>query len=267
MYGLDTEAAGAPGRATDKGWIVGSLPQIGLDRSSPVPLYHQVASQLETAVVDGTLAPGDRIVNEIELAGRLGLSRPTMRQAIQVLVDKGMLVRKRGVGTQVVGAKIRRPFELTSLHDDLLRSGQSSRTEVLGCEVVGASDDLAHELQVRSGSPVWSLRRLRSVHDEPFALMHNFLPVELVNLRDVDLSTVGLYQLLRRNGVHLRVANQSIGARRAAAREARLLAERRGAPLVTMTRTAFDDAGRAVEHGDHVYRADRYTVELTLVDR
>ena len=244
-----------------------ATPDIGLDRSSPVPLYFQVAEQLERAIVDGTLAPGDRIVNEIELAGRLGLSRPTLRQAIQVLVDKGMLVRKRGVGTQVVGSKIRRPFELTSLHDDLARSGQPSRTEVLCCDVVEASDEIAHELQVPAGSAVWSLERVRHVRDEPFCLMHNYLPVDVVDLRKPDLTTEGLYALLRRAGVHLRVANQRIGARRADAREARLLDERRGAPLVTMTRTAFDDAGRAVEYGDHVYRADRYTVELTLVDR
>jgi len=246
---------------------VGSLPRIGLDRSSPVPLYFQVAEQLERAIVDGALVPGDRIEAEIELAGSLGLSRPTLRQAIQVLVDKGMLVRKRGVGTQVVGAKIRRPFELTSLHDDLARTGQPARTEVLSCAVVEADDEVGHELQVPPGSPVWSLERLRSVRDEPFALMRNYLPVDVVDLRGADLTALGLYELLRHGGVHLRVANQRIGARRAEAREARLLAERRGAPLVTMTRTAFDDAGRAVEHGDHLYRADRYTVELTLVDR
>ncbi len=251
----------------EQGSSVGELPRIGLDRSSPVPLYFQVAGQLERAIVDGSLAPGDRILNEIELAGQLGLSRPTLRQAIQVLVDKGMVVRKRGVGTQVVGSKIRRPFELTSLHDDLVRSGQPQLTQVLACDVIQADDEVSRELQVPVGDAVWSLRRLRHVRDEPFALMHNYLPVDVVDLRSADLASEGLYALLRRAGVHLRVANQRIGARRADAREARLLAERRGAPLVTMNRTAFDDAGRAVEYGDHVYRADRYTVELTLVDR
>ena len=77
-------------------------PRFTLDRASPVPLYFQVAEQFEKAIIDGTIAPGERIDNEIALAKELGLSRPTMRQALQVLVDKGMLVRKRGVGTQVV---------------------------------------------------------------------------------------------------------------------------------------------------------------------
>src|SRR5678810_350516 len=97
--------------------------QLSVDRSSPVPLYFQVAGQLEQAINDGVLAPGARVPNEMVLADELGVSRPTMRQALQTLVDKGMLVRKRGVGTQVVKAQIRRPVELTSLNDDLVRTG------------------------------------------------------------------------------------------------------------------------------------------------
>ena len=99
------------------------LPEVVVNRSSPVPLYFQVAEQLEGAIQEGRLLPGDRIANEVALADQLGLSRPTVRQAIQTLVDKGMLVRKRGVGTQVVNAPIRRTVELTSLYDDLTRSG------------------------------------------------------------------------------------------------------------------------------------------------
>src|SRR3954451_4511560 len=102
-----------------------------LDRSSPVPLYYQLAQQLEGAIEHGRLAPGSLLGNEIELAGRLGLSRPTVRQAIQSLVDKGLLVRRRGVGTQVVHSQVKRPLELSSLFDDLQAAGQSPATQVL----------------------------------------------------------------------------------------------------------------------------------------
>ena len=112
------------------------LPDLVVNRSSPVPLYFQVAEQIERAIHDGHLLPGDRIANEVALADQLGLSRPTMRQAIQTLVDKGMLVRKRGVGTQVVHAPIRRSVELTSLYDDLKRSGLRPTHAVLGLDLV-----------------------------------------------------------------------------------------------------------------------------------
>jgi len=68
---------------------------VDLDRSSPVPLYCQVAQQIEHAINEGGLAAGDRLDNEISLAKQFGLSRPTMRRAIQELVDKGLLVRRR----------------------------------------------------------------------------------------------------------------------------------------------------------------------------
>lgn len=242
-------------------------PNITLNRSSPVPLYFQVAEQLERAIVDGTLAPGAKISNEISWAEHLGLSRPTLRQAIQVLVDKGMLVRKRGVGTQVVHGMIRRSVELTSLFDDLSAAGQQPRTEVLVLDLIPATDQIANELQLEAGAGVWSLERVRFMKEEPLALMHNFIPAETIDLRKLDLARTGLYASLRQAGIVMRVARQRIGARRIEPREAKHLGERRGAPLLTMQRTAYDDAGRAVEYGQHVYRPDLYAFELTLVDR
>ena len=74
-----------------------------LDRHSPIPLYFQLSQELERAIREGDIKPGDRIEAEVELAARLGLSRPTVRQAIQDLVNKGLLVRRRGVGTRCDG--------------------------------------------------------------------------------------------------------------------------------------------------------------------
>ena len=190
-----------------------------------------------------------------------------MRQAIQVLVDKGMLVRKRGVGTQVVHGKIRRSVELTSLFDDLSAAGQKPRTEVLAVGKVAAEEDVAHELQLSVGEDVWSLERLRYVGKQPLAVMHNFIPVDVVDLDAVDLEKTGLYAHMRSSGILMRVARQRIGARGALAEEAALLGEKKGAPLLTMQRTAYDNAGRAVEYGRHAYRPDLYAFELTLVDR
>lgn len=242
-------------------------PNITLDRSSRVPLYFQVAEQFERAILSGAIAPGEKIDNEISLANSLGLSRPTMRQAIQVLVDKGMLVRKRGVGTQVVHGKISRSVELTSLFDDLSAAGQKPRSDVLTLEQIPATEAVALELQLAVGDLVWSLERLRFIGDEPLALMHNFLPADVIDLNDIDLAKTGLYASLRQSGILMRVARQRIGARRADARDARLLHEKRGAPLLTMARTTYDNSGRAVEYGQHAYRADLYTFEATLVDR
>jgi DNA-binding GntR family transcriptional regulator len=242
-------------------------PPIRIDRSSPVPLYFQVAQRLEQLIESGEMPPGSRLENEIALADQLGLSRPTMRQAIQHLVDKGLLVRKRGVGTQVVHARVRRQIELSSLFDDLDRAHRQPRTEMLSFGLIDAPDDVAVALRLPPGAEVVTFERLRYAQDEPLALMRNYLPVGIADLSADKLAERGLYRLLREAGVQLRVADQAISARKATTAEARLLHETRGAPLLTMLRTAYDHANRAVEYGNHLYRASRYSFELTLVSR
>jgi DNA-binding GntR family transcriptional regulator len=240
---------------------------VSLDRTSPVPLYFQVAQQIEGLIDRGELPPGSRLDNEIQLADQMGLSRPTMRQAIQYLVDKGLLVRKRGVGTQVVHALVKRPVELSSLYDDLAQANQRPTTTVLALETGPAADAITVALRLPPGEPVIRLERLRYSHGEPLAIMHNWLPVGIAEITPVRLEKQGLYELLRAAGVHMRVASQRIGARAATAAEARLLGERRGAPLLTMSRTTYDDNGRPVEHGSHVYRPELYSFEMALVER
>lgn len=238
-----------------------------VDRSSPVPLYFQLAQQIEQAIERGELKPGERLDNEVRFADRHGLSRPTVRQAIQELVRKGLLVRRRGVGTQVVHSQVRRPVELSSLYDDLVRAHRDPRTEVLEVAELPAPTDVVAALGLSEGAPVTYVERLRSADGEPLALMRNWVPAEVAQLDHDELGDHGLYELLRRSGVNIRVANQRIGARAATAAEGRLLGERKGSPLLTMERTAYDHSGRAVELGRHVYRSGSYSFEITLVDR
>jgi DNA-binding GntR family transcriptional regulator len=238
-----------------------------LDRSSPMPLYHQIATLLESAILDETLPAGARLENEVALGARLGISRPTIRRAIQDLVDKGLLVRRRGVGTQVVHGRVTRNVELTSLYEDLERTGQTPATTVLHSSIGVADETAAEALGVELGSPVIHLKRLRTADGVPIAILDNVLPADFTDLDLPALESHGLYQLLRARGVTMRVAKQRIGARGATSTEAQLLDLRKGAAVLTMSRTAFDVSGRAVEFGQHCYRPDLYSFEITLIDR
>jgi DNA-binding GntR family transcriptional regulator len=244
-----------------------TVTSIAFDRTSPVPLYYQVAQVLEQAIESGELGAGTLLGNEVELAKQLRLSRPTMRRAIQYLVDRGLLVRKRGVGTQVVHPKVRRPLELTSLYDVLVNEGREPTTQVLSLQTVPASDSIAHELNLTEGASVDALERLRLAQGEPLALMYNYLPAGLVKLGADDLVDNGLYQLMRNVGIRPHLASQTIGARAATAAEARLLKEPKHAPLLVMQRTTYDDGGRAIEYAHHVYRASAYSFEFVLSTR
>ena len=125
--------------------------------------------------MDGRLEPGDPFENEMAMCERLGLSRPTVRRAIQEMVDQGLLVRRRGVGTTVANRKVHRRFELSSLYDDLKRAGRSPHTVVIDLEVVRDAR-AAGALDLDEGSELLSITRLRLVEDQPLALMRNWLP-------------------------------------------------------------------------------------------
>ena len=201
---------------------------IRVDRSSPVPLYFQVAQHLEQMIESGELPMGTRLENETDLADQLGLSRPTMRRAIEYLVGRGLLVRKRGIGTQVVHTKVTREVELTSLYDDLAKTRRAPSTRVVSFRTEAAPDALAVKLGIPAGTQVYVFERLRYADAEPLALMRNHVPVHLLRLSPADLEAQGLYNLLRANGVTMRIAKQAIGARAATAAEARALGERSG---------------------------------------
>jgi DNA-binding GntR family transcriptional regulator len=237
--------------------------RITLDRSSPVPLYHQMATAIEKDIETGALAPGERLENEIALAGRLKVSRPTARRALQELVDLGMLVRQRGIGTQVAPIRVRRKVDLTSLFDDLASSGRRPTTTVLEYSVGPATPEVSGVLEIPLGSEVVTVRRLRYADREPLALMINHMALDIAPTHE-ELNDLGLYAALRERGIEIHMAQQHIGARAAAAAEARLLDEKPKAALLTMERTAYDASGRAIEHGVHVYRASRYNFSTTL---
>jgi DNA-binding GntR family transcriptional regulator len=237
-----------------------------LDRTSPIPLYFQIAENLKQAIEEGTLKPGERLDNELDLTERLGVSRPTVRQAVQRLVDQGLVVRRRGLGTVVVAPRILRSVALSSLHDDLSAHHRHPATTVLTAARIEADDELAAVLALPAGAPVLSVERLRLADGTPLALMHNYLPAGLLKGRPEDaLEKTGLYELLRGQGIQLHAGEQVIGARKATATEARLLQAPRTATVLTMTRTTFDRDGTPVEHGSHAYLADRYSFTMTLV--
>ena len=104
---------------------------ISIDRTSPVPLYFQLAQHYEAAIRSGALKVGSRLDNEVQLAERLGMSRPTVRAAFLYLSNKGLVVRKRGAGTLVANERIDRDVELTSLYDDLAAAGRAPATQVI----------------------------------------------------------------------------------------------------------------------------------------
>ena len=239
---------------------------ITLERNSPVPLYYQLAQSIEHAINTGALAPGDRLENELSLTSRLGLSRPTARQAIQELVKKGLLVRKRGVGTQVVRSQFRRDERLSSLNEDLAKAGRTPTTRMLEYSVGELDSDIRDAIEAATATDVefLKIRRLRLADDVPLAILTNYLPNRF-EITEADLEGKGLYACLRSLGVNLKIAHQQISARLMTDEEAELLDEETPAACLTVDRIAYDDVGQFVEFGRHMYHAAHYSIQSSLV--
>ena len=237
-----------------------------LDRADPTPLHHQLAQALEDAIVHGRLAPGDRVEQEVTLSRRLGISRNTVRLALDHLVHQGLLVRRPGYGTHVVRTPRSLPSGLLHLRD-LDEHDQHTSTTVLVNELLPAPADVAAALRIPPEHLVLHLRRLRLSDGEPLAVLENYLPGQLADVGGHDLAVTSLYTAMERTGIRLRVAIERIGARIGADTECDLLRQPSGTVVLTRRRLTHDEFGRPVEFGDHAYRSDRFTYSMTLVSR
>lgn len=238
-------------------------PVITIDRASTSPLYEQIARPIEAAITSGELPAGAMIEDEVSMAARLDVARPTARRALQELVNKGLLSRRRGVGTRVTPTHVHRPMKLSSLNEDLAEAGFTPTTKVLSYLVREATTEEAVQLGIAQGDGILAVSRLRYADVQPLAILTNLIPLDIAPSWQ-DLGSQGLYRCLGNRGVHIASAQQEIGARGADEEEATTLGETIGAPLLTMHRVGRNAEGRAVEIGNHVYRPGLYSFKFSL---
>ncbi|GGN63831.1 GntR family transcriptional regulator [Actinoplanes lobatus] len=243
------------------------MPPLEIDRRSPVPLYFQIGRRIEEAIERGELAPGEKLPTEIELAATLDISRPTVRRAIEELVGKGLLTRRRGVGTRVTDVQVRRRIALTSLYDDLVAAGRQPLTRVLRFGTDRVDRHAARMLGLPGTEQLVHCERLRLADGAPLALLRNWLPPRFADLTADALATHGLYRMMAERNGRPAVARQRITAKAATPEQARLLDIGPHTPLISMQRTSFDSTGTAVEYADNLYRADHYAIEVTVFNR
>lgn len=243
---------------------------VTLDRNSPVPLYLQLAEQLLSGIQAGRVHPGEQFENELDLAERLNLSRPTVRRAIGELVSRGLLIRRRGIGTVVAARMVQRRGKLMTLYDDLAAEHRQPRTEVMALDVDVVYPRAALALDLPRRTRFVHLTRLRLVGHLPLAILRDWLPVDLPGVKWLTpdrLERQGLYEILRELGIRPVEGRQTFGARNATTQERRLLGLSRADPLLTMIRREFAADGSPVEFGDHIYRGDQYAIDVTVTEQ
>ncbi|WP_424806278.1 GntR family transcriptional regulator [Rhodococcus sp. 27YEA15] len=243
--------------------------QTGIDRSSPLPFYHQLKEILTADITRRNLSPGDRLPGDHELCERYDVSRTVVRQALSDLEAAGVIDRVKGRGTFVARPKTREGLaqSLTGLYEDVATRGSHLRSDVRRLEKIEADDAIAESLQVPVGTAVIALERLRFVDDEPWVLTVTHVPFGLApGLLDEDLSDKSLYAVLENTyGVRLSHGRRSIDAEIATSTMAHDLGVKAGAALLVLRSVSYGDDNTPVEAFVAYHRGDRsrFEVELT----
>lgn len=240
-----------------------------LDRSAPVPLYHQLKEWLSGRILSGEFPPGAQLPGELELCESFELSRGVVRQALDELRHEGLISRERGRGTFVSVPKTAEGLisGLRGLADDAALRGQRVDSTVLLLRESPAGADVALRLDLEPGEPVVELERLRAIDGEPWVLVITYLPAALVpGLARRDLSgSKSLYRILRENyGLQIVSSVRRVEAAIADVREAHLLRIPRGAPLLVLRSIGYTTGGRPFDYFVARHRGDRSAFEVTL---
>ena len=230
-----------------------------INRNGPEPLYDQVKEAIVAYIEQERLGPNDLLPSEREFCDRFGVSRLTLRKALERLIQEGLVFRRAGKGTFVSLPKLeQRLLVVTSFTEAIRQEGRTPGTQLLGVEVAEESPRICDYLEIPLGSQVLKVRRLRSVDDQPFSLATSYLPHDLTsNLEAADLQANSLYALLK-DKCHLELARSkvTVEATIADAVEAALLHIKPGGPLFRMTGTLRTATGRVIEYSRVLYRGD-----------
>jgi GntR family transcriptional regulator len=235
-----------------------------INRQSFTPIYIQIAQTIVQSASDGTLAYGDQLPSERELAERYSVSRLTARQAIDELVKRGLAYRVQGKGTFLARPKIREASGLMSFSEELRQRGFHPASKVLMQQVVPAPESVAEKFRLKPGTDVFFLHRIRIASDVPVAVEYAYVNPQLFpGIEQESFQDQSLFDIFhRRYGVYPAWAEAEIEARIASAQESEWLAMPPMQAVLVAHRLTFTEAFDVVEVVDSVYCGDRFPIYM-----
>jgi GntR family transcriptional regulator len=236
-----------------------SQPSVALRRSSPEPLYRQLAAVLERALDSGELKPGDRLDSEGVLGERYGVSRITLRQAVDALVRKQLLVRKQGKGTFVTQPAVQHDLKrLHGLLGSLFSQAEGASARLLHYELRIPPADISESFALQPGAKALSLERLYLIDNKPVALTQAWLVPAVARLPRAKAELISTEDMMRAVGITIASTQVAIRAEAAGASVGRLLKISARAPVLGLHRKAFGADGAAKEIGRVWFCSDSY---------
>lgn len=242
-----------------------------INKHNPMPYYQQLADLLRDEIRANHPGSGGiyALPSENELAGQHGLTRTTVRHALEVLEREGRIYRVKGKGAFAATRRVEtEPPQLVSTTELMAQRGWSLATWFISLIQMPAPAQIAAALELGPEENIYELKRLQVVEDVPLSLQTAYLPVRLCpRLEDNDL-TESLYRLLEiRYGLRLWTGQENLQARAATPSEARLLQMNPGTPVMYALRVSYASTGIPVEYLEAIWRGDRYDFKVKLARR
>jgi GntR family transcriptional regulator len=236
------------------------------DPNLPTPLYYQIKQIFDEKIKSGEWKTGQLIPSETELIQKYNVSRTTIREGINALVNEGKLIKKQGKGTIVCSTKMEEILgKLTGFAEEMLAKGIQPRAQLLIAEQITSPDYIADKLFSGEKSKVLYIKRIRLGNNEPIAIERSYWPLEIGKLfADKDLETIAFYTELENNGIFLKEADEIIAATNASREDAELLGIKVKDPLLRMERVTFSTSGHPIEFACTDYRSDKYIYRVHL---
>lgn len=235
-------------------------PILKIDRESSIPLYHQIKESLREAIEMKSLLPEDPLPSAKELSRIYGVTHGTIRQAINDLVQEGLLCRMQGIGTFVAQPKVVQVFPtLLGFSARMRRGGHRTLNRVLAQDVEQVRPSVARRLRITEASRVLRLARLRIVDNEPLMLETSFLSLDrFPDLVGDDFAVRSLYDVLTaRYGIEIIELDQTLEPVLMTAYEADLLECAMGSPAMLMEVIAFAGEDDPFEYSKAIVRGDK----------
>ncbi len=220
------------------------------------PIYMQLAQRLRQQIVEGKILGGEALPSERDLCALTGASRVTVRKAIEILIEEGLLSRRQGSGTYVT-PRIQAPGSyLTSFSEDAEARGETTSTLWMTKFEDVANDEEVRLLELDGGAKVLRLSRVRMADGEPLAIENAVVPADL--LPPAGELGNSLYKALAERGNRPISGQQKIRAALAGPNDSKLLGIDEGNEILSIERLTRRADGRPVELTRSTYRGERY---------
>ena len=229
-------------------------------------LYLKLSDALAEQILDGTLPEGTLLPSERELCQAYGISRTTVRQALQELNQKGYSKTIHGKGTVVVRPQIRQELRsIYSFDEDMRRLGKQPETQIMDFVEIVPTGTIAEQLKLPAGESVYRIMRLRLANGEPMLLETNYLPCSrFPDLQREMIEHQSLYRVLSNTySLHIDVAEETFEPILLRPMEAQMLHIGQGSLGMLVERISYED-GKVVEISKSVSPASKFKHHVVL---